>query len=435
MKRILILFPKDWDRRSFSSPELRSSYEIFFEGFDLFSFPENARLLAFDLYRFVDRLAVKYRRVGLDGVLSNNEQFGALAAALLAERLGLPGLEPRTVLIAQHKFYAREALRRKLPELQPDYCVFPYTVKAARDIALPFPFFVKPVKATYSVLARRVDSFAELRSHLTFGPLETLIIKRLTRPFNDVLEATGAFPISAHYLIGESLLEGAQVSVEGVVSGGSVQVLGIVDAVMYPGTRAFLRWDYPSRLPAGLREKLATASRRVIETLDYNHGFFNLEFTVQPETGSIKLIEINPRMASQFSDLFEKVHGLSLHRIALEMSCGETPDLEPRQGHDRVAASFVFRKFDGTAVPRPPSLGELQWLAGFDPDAHLMLYLKRGRALAREMKWLGSHRYAVLNMGAESEAALRDKHRIIKQKLAFETGAEDFVEPHPVACA
>ena len=42
-------------------------------------------------------------------------------------------------------------------------------------LPLPFPLFVKPVKATFSVLARRVDSFAELRRHLRFGWFERLV--------------------------------------------------------------------------------------------------------------------------------------------------------------------------------------------------------------------------------------------------------------------
>ena len=43
------------------------------------------------------------------------------------------------------------------------------------------------------------------------------------------------------------------------------------------------------------------------------------------------------------------------------------------------------------------------------------------------MKWLGSHRYAVLNMGAESEASLRNKYQMVKRTLEFETGPGDLV--------
>ena len=98
MKRILVLFAKDWDRLEFSRPEYRDRYEFIFEGFDLFRFPGNAQLLWFDVFGYVNRLAARFRRERLDGIVSNNEQFGALVAAVLAEKLGLPGNDPRTVI-------------------------------------------------------------------------------------------------------------------------------------------------------------------------------------------------------------------------------------------------------------------------------------------------------------------------------------------------
>jgi len=425
VKNVLVLFPKDWDKLNFSRAEFRDRYRFFYEGFELFTFPQNLRLLDFDVLGCGDMLAAKYRRIGLQGIVSNNEQFGALAASLLAARLGLPGLNPRIVITAQHKYYARRALEASLARLLPRFCVFPYSVKSEAEIGLPFPFFIKPVKATYSVLARRVDSFAELRSHLSFGPLEKFVIKRLVKPFNDAMRAMTEFRVDAHHLIGESLLTGWQVSVEGLIHNVATHVLGVVDAVMYPGTEVFMRWDYPSHLPPPWRATALQAADQVVTELGYDHGFFNVEFKIDLEAGKIKLIELNPRMASQFSDLYEKVEGLNLHEIAVQLSCGEAPRLDPGCGKYRSAASFVFRKFDGTPLERPPTVDKLAWLARFDPDAHLMLYLKRGRSLAREMKWLGSHRYAVLNMGAASEEELREKHRIIKRVLELETGPGD----------
>jgi hypothetical protein len=51
------------------------------------------------------------------------------------------------------------------------------------------------------------------------------------------------------------------------------------------------------------------------------------------------------------------------------------------------------------------------------PDARLMLYLKRGLALANEMKWLGSYRYAVVNMGAGSSADLHARFGALRREL------------------
>jgi hypothetical protein len=41
----------------------------------------------------------------------------------------------------------------------------------------------------------------------------------------------------------------AQYNLDGWVGGGEVQALGVVDALMYPGTQSFMRWEFPSRLP------------------------------------------------------------------------------------------------------------------------------------------------------------------------------------------
>jgi len=54
------------------------------------------------------------------------------------------------------------------------------------------------------------------------------------------------------------------------------------------------------------------------------------------------------------------------------------------------------------------------------PEARLMLYLKRGVSLAREMKWLGSYRYAVVNMGAGSADDLYQRFHALRRQLFLE---------------
>ena len=55
------------------------------------------------------------------------------------------------------------------------------------------------------------------------------------------------------------------------------------------------------------------------------------------------------------------------------------------------------------------------------PEARLMLYLKRGSSLAREMKWLGSYRYAVVNMGASSADDLQQRFHALRRTLFLES--------------
>ncbi|MBL8520564.1 MAG: ATP-grasp domain-containing protein [Betaproteobacteria bacterium] len=424
MKNILVLFDADWDREQLHKAARSSGhrYRFYFEGFDLFRFPSNAQLLTFDIFKFVSRLERKYRHKNLHGVTSSNEQFGALAAALLAEMLGLPGASPKAIIAAQHKYIARRIVGQAVPDANVAYSAFPYTCRNAREIGLRFPFFVKPVKAAYSVLARRVDTFSQLQEHMTFHPWEKYIIKRLVRPFNDAVRRLTDFHVDAHWMLAEELIDGCQINVDGVAINGTVHVLGVVDSVMYPGTDQFMRFEYPSRLPFAQIENARSTAVRIVEALGLGHGLFNVEMRVCKSTGHCKLIEVNPRMAAQFSDLYEKVDGINLHDVALRIASGDAVDLTPRRGKYAFATSFVFRKFDGTTVDRTPSTHDVQWLREFDPDAFLAMFIKTGHGLKREMKWLGSHRYATLNMGAESESALLAKYEAVKHRFGFETG-------------
>jgi hypothetical protein len=172
----------------------------------IFSASTNLQIGWFDTFRFVNDVVARFRRERIDGVFSNNEYFGALIAAVVAEKLGLPGNDPRVVLTTQHKFYARKAFASIAPEANARFAAFPYSIGAREEFPFEFPCFVKPVKATFSVLARRVESFAQLKRHLRFWPFEKYVIKRLVKPFNDLLPWYTDFTVDAHNLIAEEVL-------------------------------------------------------------------------------------------------------------------------------------------------------------------------------------------------------------------------------------
>jgi Carbamoyl-phosphate synthase L chain, ATP binding domain len=194
--------------------------------------------------------------------------------------------------------------------------------------------------------------------------------------------------------------------------------------VCYPGTRAFMRFDYPSRLPEALQEKVKQVACRAMQAVGHNHGFYNIEMTVDQKSGDIKVIEINPRMADQFSRLYAQIDGRNLHDMGLDMALGQTPDLEQKVLPDRVGASFVFRRFHLDHLPSPPDGGFKKWLAEFDPHAILADFSKTGSQLHREMKWLGSYRYAVLNMTAPSREELWRKYETVRNRLGWDVTAE-----------
>ena len=432
-RRILILFPDEWDRAAASDPRHRGRHEFHFEGFDLFSFPDNARLFSFDALAFVERLARRYAGRGIDAVATSDEQFGPFLAALVAQRLGLPHAPLAAILEVQHKFYARRAFERIAPEANGRYGLLRRGFRRPGEVPLPYPFYVKPAKAAFSVLARRVDSFEELAWHTRFGWFEAAIIERLVRPFADVMRAHSSLREDPFSMVCEEIARGPQVTANGYVRDGKVTMLGTVDSIMYPGTDQFQRFQYPSALPAAQLAAVDALAERLVRGIGLAHGMFNAEMRIDPRTGEPRVIEINPRVAGQFYDLFERVDGYSLFEALLELECGGEPAIRHRAGRERHAASFVLRDLAGAGLAYRPSAREIAELRARHPDAHLMVYPKRGVDLRREVKWLGSYRYGVVNLGGASVEEMFAAFDRVRADIAFHPLGHRLGETQPLA--
>ena len=212
-----------------------------------------------------------------------------------------------------------------------------------------------------------------------------------------------------------------QVNLDGYVHEGKVRVLGVIDEHMYPGTCAFRSFEYPSRVPQEVQARMVALAQRMLAGIGYRHGFFNLELDWEPESGRLRIIEINPRMASQLAYLYEWVDGVRPYDMLLELACGAAPRPQRSAPRYRAAASFAFRKFDGKPLAAHPTAKQIARVQLDYPEARLMLYLKRGLSLANEMKWLGSYRYAVVNMGAGSSDDLQRRCHALRRQLFQES--------------
>lgn len=420
MKKILVLFVKDWDQLAIQTYQESSRYQFYFEGFDLFQFPQNTRLLHFQVLEYIGHLERKYRKIGLDGIVSNHEQYGALIAAVLAERLGLPGNDPRAIIACQHKYYSRMIQEKIVPEAVPRYIPIAFPLKKDQIIDLPYPFFVKPIKATYSVLAKAIQQRSELVDLLHFGYFEEWIIRRLVKPFADIMPLYSDHTVDPSGMLAEEIMIGDQINIDGYCYQGQVYFLGTIDEVMYPGTDAFMRFEYPSQLPPSIQERAKTITKKVLEAIHYQHGFFNIEFIYDKSNDQLKIIEINPRMASQLVNLYQRVDGYNPYDILFELAVGEEPKVRQEPSQFQSAASFIFRKFGEPSAQCIPTSDQIQQALVPYPDANLMLYFKKGSQLKRELKWLGSYRYAVLNLGGINRSDLFERCRSISHTLQFD---------------
>jgi hypothetical protein len=431
--RTLVLFNYDWDRGGFARWAREFPHDA--RGFDLFSFPDNARLAGFDLERFTDRLARQAQRAGWRAVVSNHEQFGALAAAMLAEKLGWPGTPVAAVLACQHKLHARQVLARVCPEATPAFAPLPARYGDPAPEGLDYPCFVKPVKAAFSVLARRVSNRDELHAMTRFGAFELWVIRHLVEPFERVARARLPDAGTAHGMLLEEPVHGIQYNLDGYVFGGRLQPLGFVESVMYPGTQAFMRFDYPCRIPTAVQARAIDVARRFLGEVGFSHGLFNLEFIHDPATDRLTAIEFNPRLASQFSDLYRRVDGIDLHRVALELAYGRDPAALPRAAPTAsAAASFVYRSFDRQAAPHMPSRLQRRRFEAEFPDGLLFDYPRPRSAVARDFKWLGSYRYGIVHLGGRDASDLRRRCERASEVLGWPPpyAGEERPAPHAV---
>ncbi len=407
-ERTLVLFNYDWDQREFARLAERWPHDS--RGFDLFTFPSNVNLAWFDMERFVDRYARQAKHRGWRAVTSNHEQFGALAAALLAEKMGWPGTPVNAVLTCQHKLYARQVMQRVCPEVNVDFAELrcEYGNDVPDDVS--YPAFVKPVKAAFSVLARSVASRDELHAHTRFGWWELWVIRHLVEPFDRVIRKRIPQATTAHRLMLEAPVSALQFNLDGYVFNGEINVIGCVDSLMYAGTQAFQSFNYPSALAPEALAQANWAIKRFFDEIGYSYGLFNVEFFWDAQTKDLKIIEINPRMASQFSDLYRRVDGIDLHEYALALAHSINPATlartEPTAG---VAASFVYRSFDPRAVVAMPTAQQRADFYRAFPDALLFEFPKDSSQIARDFKWLGSYRYGIVHLGGRDENDLRER--------------------------
>ena len=422
MRKILILCPTKREFRDLPDLAERLGYELLFDEFgdDYFDRflgnepdPDGEHL---DILSLIDDTIQRYKNAGLAGVTSGVGYPGMSASSIIARELGLPGPEPEAIILLDHKYASRLAQQKFVPDATPNFHLIdphdPDSTLAVKD----FPIFLKPVKSCMSKNAYLVNSATKLQERVR----SSLLPEGFIRPFNDMVRTYTKFPHHASYLMVESLLQGNQVSLEGYVFAGKVHVMGIFDALFFPGTISFKRFQYPSKLAETVQERMIGIAETLLSGVGYDNAPFNIELMYNATTDAIHIIEVNPKLASQFPDLFKKVDGTSSYSVLLQLAVGEEPTFTQRQGDFKLAGSCVLRSFEDKRVLGIPSAEQIDRLKGDFPDALVEIYAPLGKNLSDQMQDSASFRYGLVNIGADSERELEEKFEHFKHSLDFQ---------------
>ncbi len=418
MKRILVICPTQRDKHELQQSYFAQKYEIHFQTYDAHALEhvlfQGQQWLThnFDPQLVIDQLCEYVRTNKIDAVFSSKDYPGSLMASVVAQKEKLIAPVIDKLLVFHHKYHARELQQALTPEATP---LFDYMYKDDKQHTyLPTPFFVKPVKSYLSLGARIITDNSMHLLQNSFLP-DTFLTQ-----FDWFIKKYSSLSPSTGMVIVEQLLCGVQVTLEGFVSHGNVVILGVTDSVMRADCpMSFDRFIYPSQLPATVCQRMGNIAQRLINGVGFDNSFFNVEFMYDQEKDTIKIIEVNPRMASQFADLYEKVDGVSSYRYACEVALGNTPIVQHKKGKFAVAASFVLRSLTNKKVIKIPTQDEINHAKKLFPDLRFYCFVTVGKTLADTMQDGYSFRYALIHLGGKNLKDLEQRFTACKKLLTF----------------
>lgn len=389
--------------------------------FDEIVRPERFRL-ADSLAKAEDQLRSFPGRV--DAVVGYWDFPSSTILPILRRKFGLPTPTLEAALRCEHKYWSRIQQKQVLGEAVPRFAAFdPYDDDPLSGIDLQFPFWIKPIKSHSSHLGFKIQNKDMFRRSLQ---LIRDKIGIFGEPFNLILGHADLPPeiaaIDGYHCIAEEMISaGRQCTLEGYALDGEVEIYGVVDSVREGRHRSsFSRYQYPSRLPRPVRERMIEAATRFIRHIGYDGSPFNAEFYWNETTDRISLLEVNARISQSHCPLFEMVDGSSHHQVMIDVALGERPRFPRRQGRYRLAAKFMRRTFQDGIVARMPSADDVRRLQDTFPEAMVRPVAEEGTRLSDlTMQDSYSFELADIFLGADSQKELRANYKKALEILDF----------------
>lgn len=341
----------------------------------------------------------------------------------LNDELGFEGLTLECALRCEHKYWSRCEQVKVIPEAVPEFdLVNPFDAKAFEDLGLSTPFWLKPIKATESMLSFRIERTEEYERALE---ITREWISDLARPFNEIL-AYSNLPgevarVDGNYCQLETECAGSQHTVCGYVAKGKGHIYGVVDSLNYPNTTSFLCYVYPSELPQPVQSRMGALSLKLVQHLGLQQNAFNVEYFYNVEKDEIKLLEINPRISQSHSNIFQKVDGKSDEALIIELALGEDPPFPERRGDYGCAAKYHLRTFEDGWIERVPTPEEIQAIQAEFPGLLIHIEVEPGQRLS-DFPEHDSYSYVLATyfLGAGDRKSLQRKFKAVAERLDFD---------------
>jgi hypothetical protein len=358
----------------------------------------------------------------IDAIIGYIDMPVGFMVPILCREFSLPTASLESVLKCQHKYWSRLEQSRVIPENIPRFnLVNPFAKDPFSQVDLDFPFWLKPVKSAGSYLGYRVHNRREFERYIAEIRDN---IRRMSEPFNHVLEYAqlpqDIAGVDFSYCVAEQFVGGRQCTLEGYVFEGECHVFGVVDSVRHRNRCTFTRYEYPSRLPHSVVERMTELVRRVLNQIGFDNSTFNVEFFWDEAHDRIWLLEVNTRISQSHSYLFAMVDGASNQQAMVEVGLGQRPAMPHRQGRYRYAAKFFYRKYEDAVVDQVPGPDRIRAIQQQVPDSLIKVNVSAGTRLWH-MREQDSYSYDIawIFVAADTRQALQDRYRQCVDALGF----------------
>jgi len=300
----------------------------------------------------------------VDGVLAQSEP-AILLGALAAEKIGRPGIRPRSALLCVSKYLCRLELdRARVP--QPRFAL----AHDARDVRRLAEDTGYPVvlKATASALGRlvtlvdapsRVDAAVDrMRAQL---PISTDVL-RLSEYGRAAGIDLGYDPFRG--FLAESFAPGEPVETDGIVVGAQSRTFGVTEQVLTKPPFFFVEgYLLPADRPRAEIDAIESVSDSALAALGVGDTGTSVEMRVEHGRPAAPLvIEVNGRLGwdEGFGDLFETITGFQPAFLCLQVALGAPVRFE-RRDDIRCAIAYQSTYEDGRILnlPTPGELAEV----------------------------------------------------------------------------
>ncbi|MFP5071925.1 acetyl-CoA carboxylase biotin carboxylase subunit family protein [Pseudonocardia nantongensis] len=340
----------------------------------------------------------------------------------LCAHAGTPGPSLDAVLRCEHKYWSRLEQQAVLDDEYPVFALVDPDRDTEPPENVPFPMWVKPIKAFSSDLAFRVTDAEGFHDALTRIAED---IGRVGEPFSDLMALDHPPPELAEWggrtCVVEEAVEGQQVTLEGWARDGELHVLGVVDTVNRSDVPSQDRFVYPSTVPSSVVERMASVTGKIVRRIGLDHTTVNVEFFWNPDADRLTVLEVNPRHSQSHAELFADVDGAANHLAMVRLAVGEDPAMPRREGRHAMAAKWFLRRFDDGVARRVPTVAEVAEVTRAVPGVTVDVIVNTGERLS-ELPDQDSYSYKIANIyvGGSDEQELADRFHRCAEALPFE---------------